>query len=139
MKNEIDISCKLISGMAFEVESDGHILTIDSASDTGGNDLGPRPKPLLLMSLAGCTAMDVIAILKKMRHEPRHLEVKAKGKISEEHPKKIISIQLIYEVSSDVPLENLQKAVNMSQEKYCGVYATLAPSVKISSVIKLLE
>jgi putative redox protein len=139
MKNEIDISCKLISGMAFEAESDGHILTMDSSSDTGGNDLGPRPKPLLLMSLAGCTAMDVIAILKKMRYEPRHLEIKAKAKTTDEHPRKIVSIQLTYEVSSDVPLENLQKAVNMSQDKYCGVYATLAPSVKITNVIKIME
>lgn len=129
---ELEINCRLISGMAFEAEVQGHRIMLDADSGEGGNDLGPRPKPLLMISLAGCTGMDVISILRKMRIEPRYLNVHVKAQILDDYPKKFKSMQLIYEVSDDVPPDNIDKAIQMSLEKYCGVYATLYPGVKIS-------
>ena len=68
MKHMIDLKWK--QNMAFETEMDGHKLVIDADPGSGGDDLGPRPKKLMLTALAGCTGMDVIMILKKMKVEP---------------------------------------------------------------------
>jgi len=136
---ETEITCRLVSGMAFEAESSGHRLMMDADSGEGGNDLGPRPKPFLLFALAGCTGMDVISVLRKMRTEPRHLEVKIKANLQDEHPKKFKSMHLVYEVSDDVPMENVEKAINLSLDKYCGVYATLSPAVKMSYEVQVLK
>jgi putative redox protein len=133
---ELETSCRLVSGMAFEAEINGHRLMMDADSGAGGNDLGPRPKPLLLMSLAGCTGMDVIHILHKMRIEPRYFNIITRAQVQDDPPAKIKSIHLTYEVSGEVPMENMEKAVKQSIEKYCGVYATLAPSVKITHDIQ---
>jgi putative redox protein len=136
---EIETSCRFISGMAFEAEINGHRLMMDADSGDGGNDLGPRPKPFLLLFLAGCSGMDVIAALKKMRYEPRYFNIITKGGIQEEQPQRFRSIHLIYEISSDVVLEHMEKAVNMSLEKLCGVYASLDPKIKTSYEIRLVE
>lgn len=84
---EFEIVCRLVSGMAFEAEVSGHDCMMDADSGEGGNDLGPRPKPLLMIALAGCTGMDVITILRKMRTEPRYFNVITKGNVVEEPPK----------------------------------------------------
>lgn len=136
---ELEISCRLVSGMAFEAEVSGHRLMMDADSGEGGNDLGPRPKPLLMIALAGCTGMDVITILRKMRSEPRYFNVITKGNVLEEPPKKFKNLHLIYEISNDVPLENVEKAIQMSLEKYCGVYASLTPGLKITHEVRFQE
>ena len=82
-------------GMAFEAHLDGFNFTIDAAAKVGGQDKGPKPKGLTLVSLAGCTAMDVISILKKMRVEPDHFEVGTDGKLTGEHPKKFTDLDLL--------------------------------------------
>ncbi len=76
----------------------------------------------MLTALAGCTAMDVISILKKMKITPAKFEVKIEANLTEEHPKHYEKIHIIYEFTgNDLPLEKLQHAVNLSQDKYCGV------------------
>ncbi len=122
MNNEISITWK--DGMAFEADSEGHKLMLDSSENTGGRNLGIRPKPLMLIALAGCTGMDVVSILEKMRVKVDHFNVKVDGTESEEMPKRYIKMHINYEFwGEDLPYEKLEKAINLSQEKYCSVLA----------------
>ncbi len=128
------------ANMAFTVNVDGHQIIVDADEKVGGTNQGPRPKPLLLASLGGCTAMDVISILKKMHIVPDYFNIITEGEITEEHPKHFTRIHLIYEFKGkNLPLEQLQKAINLSQEKYCGVSETLRKAVEITSEIRILE
>ncbi len=124
--------------MAFETEVNGHKLVLDATPEVGGEDRGPRPKPLVMVALAGCTGMDVVSILKKMRVEIEGLEIKVEGNISEEHPKTFTELKLIYEFKGkDLPMDKLKKAVEMSDEKYCGVSAFYKKAVPLSYEIRL--
>ena len=134
MKQEINLSWK--KGMAFETELFGHKLTIDADQSNGGQNLGPRPKPLLMVALAGCTGMDVVSILEKMRVEPADLNVRVEGEVTEEHPKQFTSLHIIYEFwGKDLPMEKLEKAVSLSDERYCGVSATLKKGIPVTHEI----
>ena len=137
MKKSINITW--MQNMAFEADLGGHKLIIDAGPQVGGQNLGPTPKPLLLASLGGCTAMDVISIAKKMKQEIESFEVEVEGDITEEHPKKYEAIKLIYKFKGkDLDVAKLEKAINLSQDRYCGVNATLQPTVKISYEIVIL-
>jgi putative redox protein len=128
------------SEMAFKARVNGHELMLDLDEDSGGKDLGPRPKPLLLASLGGCTAMDVISILKKMRVEPDYFNVRLEGDVTEEHPKHFTRIHLVYEFrGKELPLDKIQKAIDLSKERYCGISYTLQKAVELTSEIKILE
>ena len=108
--------------MAFEADIDSHNIVFDADKEFGGQDLGPTPKPLLLTSLAGCTGMDVTSLLKKMRVEVEEFEVNVSGQLTDEHPKYYSTIHVEYIFKgSDLNKEKLEKAVNLSQERYCGV------------------
>lgn len=125
-------------GMSFTGKLDGFDIVIDADEKVGGKNLGPRPKGLTLLSLAGCTGMDVISILKKMRVEVDSFEVSTKAELTEEHPKKFRTITIIYDVKGkDVPADKVKKAVSLSEERYCGVSATLKPAVEINNKIIL--
>ncbi len=133
----IDVKWK--NNMAFIANVDGHKILLDAEESAGGINLGPKPKPLLLVAMGGCTAMDVISILKKMRIEPEYFNVKVDGEVTEEHPKHFTKIKLIYKFrGKDLPLEKLQKTIDLSQERYCGVSETLRKSVEITSEIVIL-
>jgi putative redox protein len=125
--------------MAFETELDGHKLTIDAADEAGGHNAGMRPKKLMLTALAGCTGMDVISILKKMKIVPVEFNVLVDGKVTEDHPKQYESMHIVYEFKGDnLPMDKLIKAIELSQEKYCGVSALYKKAIKISYEIKLI-
>ncbi|MCK9204622.1 MAG: OsmC family protein [Bacteroidales bacterium] len=129
-----------ISGLVFKAEANGFNILLDADEKAGGTNQGPRPKTLLLASLGGCTGMDVISILKKMHISPEFFNVRVEGEVTEEHPKHFTRIHLIYEFrGKDLPLEQLQKAITLSQEKYCGVSATLRKSVVITSEIRIIS
>jgi putative redox protein len=117
--------------MHFLGELDGHALPIDAEAAVGGRGLGPRPKGLVLTALAGCTAMDVISILRKMRLEPRGFSVDAEADLSAEHPKTFTRIKLTYRLAGDLPRDKVEKAVSLSQDRYCGVSAMLKQVVPI--------
>lgn len=138
MKHIVDLAWK--ENMAFETEQDGHPLIIDAGVESGGNNLGFRPKKLMLTALAGCTGLDVISILKKMKVVPEAFHVIVEGDVSEEHPKKYVEMKVIYQFKGkDLPLEKLQKAVNLSEEKYCGVSAVYKDAMKLSSEIRVID
>lgn len=135
--NKVDVSWT--GEMAFEADVNGFKLVIDADEKVGGQNKGPRPKPLTLASLGGCTAMDVISILKKMRVEPTWFNVEVEGELTEEYPKYYHTIRLTYQFKGDnLEMEKLQKAVELSQERYCGVSALLSKGAKIESKIEVL-
>ncbi len=124
------------NGMSFTAKLNGFDFIIDAEENVGGNNLGPRPKGLTLISLTGCTGMDVISILKKMRVEVSSFEVTADAVLTEEHPKRFKTINLIYSFTgSNLPLDKIKKAISLSEERYCGVSATLKPTVELLSEI----
>lgn len=134
MKHEIDLSWK--KGKTFETEINGHKLKIDVPEDMGGEDSGPRPKPLMLTALAGCTGLDVVSILKKMRVELDDFNVKVEGELSDEHPKQYLSMHVTYEFwGEDLPKEKIEKAVRLSEEQYCGVSALYKKAIPLTSSI----
>jgi putative redox protein len=125
-------------GLAFRAHLDGFDFIIDGLPAAGGRDLGPRPKGLTLVSLAGCTGMDVISILGKMKVKVDAFAIAAEARTADEHPKKILAIKIVYTFQGDgLTPEPLLKAIALSEEKYCGVRATLAPTVDISHEIIL--
>ncbi|RIJ50774.1 OsmC family peroxiredoxin [Maribellus luteus] len=126
--------------MAFEAEVNGHKLILDAAEEVGGENRGPRPKPLLLTALAGCTGMDVVSILKKMRVELDNFDVIVEGDLTEEHPKQFYKMNVIYEFTGkDLSLEKLKKAVSLSEERYCGVSAMFKKAIEITTEIRIIE
>jgi len=123
-------------GMAFEAELEGFSFSIDADEKFGGKNRGPKPKGLTLTSLAGCTAMDVIAILEKMRVAVDAFEVSASGELTEDHPKKFFQIELTYRFSGeDLPEKKLRRAVSLSEERYCGVRASLDDAIAMKNRI----
>jgi len=139
MNKEI-VTTKWLSNMAFEADVHGHKIIIDAGPNAGGENRGPRPKPLMLASLGGCTAMDVISILKKMRVEVNEFNVRAEGELIEEHPKHFINIHVVYEFTGkDLPMDKLKKAVEVSEERYCGVSAVYKKPMVMTSEIVVKE
>lgn len=126
--------------MAFESEINGHKIVIDAESNVGGEDRGPRPKPFMLAALAGCTGMDVISILKKMRVDVEDFDVIVEGELTDEHPKYYKNMHVIYKFKGkDLPMEKLEKAVSLSEERYCGVSALYKQVIPITSEIKIID
>ncbi len=139
MKTREEVNTRWIDNMAFETEVNGHKIIIDAEPDVGGEDLGPRPKPFMLAALGGCTAMDVISILKKMRVEVKSLNVKVEGELTEEQPRRFYKMHVTYEIEGDdLPMDKVKKAVYLSEEKYCGVSAVYKDVVKLTSEIKIM-
>lgn len=120
MKKSISMNWK--GGMAFETDLDGHKLVIDALPEVGGSDLGPRPKVLMLVALGGCTGMDVVSMLKKMRVEVADFNIKVEANMTEEHPKHFDDMKLIYEFEGEnLDKDKIKKAIDLSMERYCGV------------------
>ncbi len=137
MKTKID--CLWKSDMAFEADMNGFKMMLDADPAVGGQNQGPRPKPLTLVSLAGCTGMDVISILKKMRIEPEYFNVSVEGELTEEHPKYYHKIHMIYELKGqDIDPEKVEKAVSLSQDRYCGVSALLRHGAELTHEIRII-
>lgn len=115
-----------LGGMAFEISQDGHTFVLDSGGDSGGGDSGPRPKALLLSGLIGCTGMDVVSILAKMRVEGYAFRLEASAPLTAGYPSVFERISLRYVFAGrGLPVEKIRRAVELSQEKYCGVSAML--------------
>lgn len=127
-----------IGGMAFETQLGNHTLVVDADPQFGGEEKGPLPKPLLLNALTGCTGMDVVSLLKKMRVEFSHLSIKIEANLTDEHPKYYNKIHLIYSIrANEEDRAKVEKAVNYSQERYCGVSFMLAKAAELTYEIDL--
>jgi putative redox protein len=98
---------------------------MDSTADVGGADSAARPMEVLLTGVMGCTAMDVLSILRKKRQEPQDLKIIATFERSPEHPKKYTRIHLEYVAYGEIELKALERAAELSETAYCGAIATV--------------
>ncbi len=122
--------------MSFDVDLAGHHLTIDAAPEVGGRNYGPKPKALLLTALAGCTGMDVVAILKKMRMPLASFAVEVEGELTDTPPKVYRRIHITYRFAGDaLDRAKIERAVELSLTTYCGVTAMLGKTADISHTI----
>jgi len=138
MKESVNVTW--LDNMAFETEINGHKIVVDAVESVGGQNRGPRPKPFMLAALGGCTAMDVVSILKKMRVEVDQFRVVVSGDLTEEHPKHFYKMHVVYEFTGkNLPMDKLEKAINLSEERYCGVSASYRKAMEITSEIKVIE
>ncbi len=140
MKTREEVNTRWIDNMSFETEINGHKIIIDAEPDVGGEDSGPSPKPFMLVALGGCTGMDVISILKKMRVEVKNLNVKVEGELTEEYPRRFYKMHVTYEIEGDdLPMDKVQKAVTLSEDRYCGVSAVYKEVMELTSEIKVIS
>jgi putative redox protein len=137
MKDSVNL--KWMSDLAFEAAIDGHKIIVDAKPEVGGSDKGPRPKPLMMVALAGCTGIDVASLLKKMRIDVDEFNVKVEGDITEEHPKHFTGMHITYEFKGkDLPPDKLERAVELSQNRYCGVTDSYRKAMKLTYEIKII-
>ena len=132
----------LISGMQFAVETGtGHTFIIDSdRPEVGGRGTGPRAIELMVASVAGCTAMDVISILRKMQQKVTDLQVQVTTKDAEEHPKKFLEVHIEYRVTGfQVAEDRVKRAIQLSEEKYCPAMAALRPGTTLTHSYQIKE
>ena len=129
------------SGMRFEAHTaSGHIAVMDGAVEGGGNNTAPRPMELVLAGTGGCTAYDVVLILKRGRADVRGCEVKLTATRAETDPKVFQTIHFHFTVSGKgLKPEVVERAVNLSHDKYCSASIMLAHSVKISHSVEVIE
>ncbi len=126
-------------GMAFTAEINGHKVLMDTTADDGGKDSGPGPKRLMLAALAGCTGIDIVSILNKMKVAFSDLSIVVHAALSAEHPKIYNHVKVTYKIKvagEDKP--KMIKAVNLSKEKYCGVFAMFSAFAKMDTEIDYL-
>ena len=123
------------SGMSFVAETgSGHLLTMDGAVDGGGRDLAPRPMETVLAGTGGCTAYDVVLILKRGRHAVTGCRVKVTAERAPTDPKVFTRIHMHFTVTGrDLSAETVARAVALSHEKYCSASIMLAKTAEITT------
>ncbi|HET6599509.1 MAG TPA: OsmC family protein [Burkholderiaceae bacterium] len=127
------------SGMAFSAETgSGHLLTMDGAPDGGGRNLAPRPMEVVLAGTGGCTAYDVVLILKRGRHDVRSCRVTLASERAQADPKVFTKIHMHFVVSGVGLTEAaVERAVQLSHEKYCSASIMLAQTAQITTSFEL--
>ena len=130
---------KWVEALAFDATADsGHTVRIDTSAEGGGLGSGMNPKKMLLASLSGCSGMDVVEILTKMKVVFTKLEIEAEAEQTEDHPKVFKFISMVYRVDAKPEdIDKVKRAVALSHEKYCGVSAMLTRHCEISYSIEL--
>jgi putative redox protein len=132
---------KQLEGITFVGKTDSkHWITMDGPESFGGSDAGIRPKELLLLSLAGCTGADVAAILQKKRAVYENLEIRISAESTDTHPKVYTKINLEYIITgNEIKEKDFVRAIELSQNTYCGVTAMLSKSIEITYTYKINE
>lgn len=129
------------SGMAFSAETgSGHLLNMDGAPEGGGRNLAPRPMELLLAGAGGCTAYDVVQILKRGRHDVRDCSVKLTAERAEQDPKVFTRIHLHFVIKGrGLPAAAVERAIALSHEKYCSATIMLGKTAQIEVSHEVVE
>ena len=129
------------SGMSFTAETgSGHLLTMDGAPDGGGRNLAPRPMETVLAGAGGCTAYDVVLILRRGRHEVTGCQVRATAERAPQDPKVFTRLHLHFVVSGKaIPPAAVERAIELSHEKYCSATIMLAKTAEVTTSFELLE
>ncbi|WP_088013586.1 OsmC family protein [Gottfriedia acidiceleris] len=129
MKTSIKWDGKLaFSGIA----PSGHEIKMDTAESLGGENSAPTPVELLINAVAGCTAIDIVLILEKMRLKLTSFEIEVDGERAEEHPKRFTDIHLHYILAGKLDTEKVRKAIKLSKDKYCSVAHSLNANITAS-------
>jgi putative redox protein len=131
----------LEDGMRFDVETgSGHHIILDAAEHNAGQDAGPRPMEMLLVALAGCAGMDIITILRKKRQKVSAYEIRVHGVRVEEHPRVFVKITVEHIFTGQaLQPEAVQRAIDLTEEKYCGASAILGKTATITHTYHLIE
>jgi len=125
-ENVMESIIKWTGKMSFLAETpSGHQIQMDASEDVGGQNSGARPTELVLSAVAGCTGIDIISILQKMRLEPISFQMDIKGDRAEDHPKRFTHIHIHYALEGDLPEEKVVRAIELSNDKYCSVSHSL--------------
>lgn len=134
------VNCEWQGKMAFKATGPGGAVMLDAADSVGGEGKGVRPKALMLTALAGCTAMDVASLFAKMRAEPADFKVHVEGNLTDEHPKYYDKVTMVYQFwGKDLKKDKLEKAVNLSMTRYCGVSEMFRRFAQVDSRIEYFE
>jgi putative redox protein len=128
-------------GMSFAAETgSNHLVSMDGAPDGGGRNLAPRPMEMVLVGLGGCSAYDVVVILKKSGQEVTGCEVKLDGERAETDPKVFTKIHMHFVVRGRALKRNLvEHAIRLSHEKYCSATAMLAKTAQVTKDFEIVE
>jgi len=131
------LQCQWNEKMKFTASAEGHEVLMDAKSPIG-SDAGMTPKHLLLAGISGCTAMDVVALMKKYKQSMDSLDVDVDADLTEGvYPAVFKEVKLVFRVSGPVEAERLLEAVKLSQTKYCGVTAMVSKAVPVSYSVEL--
>jgi putative redox protein len=127
--------------MGFVAETgSGHVLTMDGAPDGGGRNLAPRPMETVLAGTAGCTAYDVVLILKRGRHDVSGCQVKVTSERAPTDPKVFTKIHLHFRVSGKgLAQAAVERAIHLSHEKYCSATIMLGKTAEITTSFEMAE
>jgi len=138
MKNKIEVSWK--GQMLFESKAPEGSVMIDAAEEVGGQGKGLRPKAMMLTALAGCTAMDVASLLKKMRAEVDDFKIEVEANLTDEHPKYYDKVHVTYRFyGSDFKKDKIEKTVSLSVDRYCGVTEMFRQFSEVTTEIIYIE
>ena len=128
-------------GMLFVATTgSGHTVAMDGAPEGGGNNLAPRPMEMMLVSAGGCSAYDIVLILKRGRHQVSRCQVTVQGERAETDPKVFTKIHFVFTVTgNNLPEKAVERAVSLSHEKYCSAVAMLEKSATITHAYVIAE
>ena len=137
----MNISVNWIDGMLMVGKShSGHSITMDGPPEIGGNNLGVRPMEMLLLGVAGCTMIDVVTTLKKIRQDLTNCETKLSAERADEHPKVFTDIHIQFIVKGqDLDPKKVEKAITLSAEKYCSASIMLGKTASITHDFEIVE
>ena len=141
MANEMHVEATLTGAMRFDIETgSGHQIIVDADEQSGGKDEGVRPMELLLVALAGCAGMDIISILRKKRQQVDTYTVNIHGERASEQPKVFTKIVVEHHFSGRaIKKEAVQRAIDLTEQRYCGVSAMLGKSAQIVHTFSIQE
>jgi putative redox protein len=141
MAETMSVQATLQTEMRFEVEAgSGHRVTLDAEEHAGGHNAGFRPLEMLLVGLAGCTAMDVITILRKKRQQVSAYEVHVQGVRADEHPRVFVEITVEHRITGyQIQPEAVERAIELSRTRYCGAGAMLGKVARLTHTFQIME
>ncbi|MFC1493173.1 OsmC family protein [candidate division KSB1 bacterium] len=136
----MEIDVRWNKGMNFEADTpSGHTVQLDSAPK-GEPTKGPSPMEQVALSVAGCSGMDIVAILEKRRKKLEKFEIKVKSERADDHPKVFTKVEILYRFKADgLKLEEAEKAVKLSLDKYCSVSKMISSTAELNWKCELID
>ncbi len=137
----MECTVKWVDGMTFLAETgSGHTLVMDGAPEAGGRNLAPRPMETVLAGTGGCTAFDVVLILKRSRQAVSGCEIKLSGVRAETDPKVFVSVHFHFRITGrELKPDAVERAIKLSAEKYCSASIMLAKTAQITHTWEIIE